>query len=172
MKLKDIILYIIGISTFVYVSLILSNTQARLEKSISDVSKTEYNSIQLEQTKIRYEYSSKILLSNSTRKNIAFLIGTMMIILGTILVISKIESTIDTKITTLENAKFNLTTTSPGVFVIFLGTIIVITTILKSDTYNFKDNPITTKTEYKKEPLKKNNNTDGKKSVNSLIKIN
>ena len=149
MNKKDYILYLIGISVFIYVSIILSNTQNSLQENITAKKEIVNKIPQLEQTIIRYDYMSKVLLSNATRKNIAFLIGTMMSLLGTILIISKIESSINANVDTFEKAKFQITTTSPGVFVVLLGGLIIIATIMKSDSYEFSDNPITTSTETK-----------------------
>ncbi|MDH7911337.1 hypothetical protein [Winogradskyella sp. SYSU M77433] len=164
MSKKDMLLYVIGIGVFFYVSLILSNTQNSLRENIT-INRKLINEIpQLEQTVIRYDYMSKVLLSNSTRKNIAFLIGTMMSILGTILIISKIESSVNSSVDTFEKAKFQITTTSPGVFVVFLGGIIVITTILKSDKYEFSDSPLTT-TEYE---TKKTSDLNNDLDIDSL----
>ncbi|GAB5476353.1 MAG: hypothetical protein Mars2KO_44520 [Maribacter sp.] len=142
MSKKDKFLYSLGIVIFIFVSFILLRTQLSLENKISNQIELKNNIPQLEQTMLRYEYSSKILLSNATRKNIAFLIGTMMVVLGTILIISKIESSIDAKVDTIEKAKVHITTSSPGVFIVLLGTIIVVATILKSDSYQFEDYPI------------------------------
>jgi len=149
MSKKDVLLYIIGISVFIFISIILTRTQVSLQQNIIYQKEILNKSPHLEQTLLRYDFLSKVLLSNATRKNIAFLIGTMMIVLGTILIISRIESSINANMDTFEKAKFQITTSSPGVFVVLLGTIIVITTVLKSDFYEFKDEPITTEEEFK-----------------------
>ena len=172
MKKQDILLYIIGLSIFGFVSFILVKTQYSLQRDLSSGIQLENKIPQLEQTKIRYEYLSKILLANTIRKNIAFLIGVMMIILGTILIISRIKSDIRAQVDLVKTDKFHITTTSPGVFIVLLGTIIVVTTVLKSDVYKVEDSPLKT-TSNREEPMNNTNqNADDTTSIDSSINYN
>jgi hypothetical protein len=89
---------------------------------------------------MRYEFAGKVLISNSTRINLSFLIGSIMCILGTMIVIRK------ARVDTLEasggdeNISFSIKTTSPGIFLALLGTIILICSIVFKDEYNITDN--------------------------------
>lgn len=161
MNKKDIFLYTVGISIFIFISILTLKSINKLESEISSRIELKSNSPQIEQAILRYDYMSKALLSNSSRKNIAFLVGSMMIILGTILIISKIESSVNANIDTLEKAKFQIRTSSPGIFIVFLGTIIIITVVLKGNSYSINDSPIkttveetVTKTQPKKDTVK------------------
>lgn len=159
MNKKNLFLYSFGVLTFIFFCFVIVNGQNNFREDIKlgDFEVAETENPQLIQTILRYDLAGKILLANSSRKNIAFLIGTLMAIFGSLLVISKIESTIDANIDTFDKAKFNITTTSPGVFIVFLGTIIILVTIFMRDSYSVNDGPIPVPNDKKKVSVKRAN---------------
>ncbi len=144
MSKKDKFLYSFGVLTFAFFCFVIVNAQNALREDIkSNVTEIRSQKPLLAPTFLRYELAGKILLVNSSRKNIAFLIGTLMTVFGSLLVISKIESYIDANVDTFDKAKIKITTTSPGVFIVFLGTVIILVTIFMKDSYKVEDGPIT-----------------------------
>lgn len=139
---EDLLLYIITICLLFFLGWYFKSTQEQLVSSIDyrlDHIKTEEIKI-LEAAKMRYEFAGKVLISNSTRTNLSFLIGSIMCLLGTLIIIRK------ARVDTLEasggdeNLSFSIKTTSPGIFLAVLGTMILIFSITFKDKYTVTDN--------------------------------
>ena len=139
---EDLLLYVITICLLCFLGWYFNKSQEQLISSIDyrlDHIKTENIQI-LEAAKMRYEFSGKVLISNSTRTNLSFLIGSVMCLLGTLIIIRK------ARVDTLEASggdeklSFSIKTTSPGVFLALLGTVILIFSITFKDKYTITDN--------------------------------
>ena len=143
---------VIGISIFFFIAekrqtqLIIeaytNEIGADLKLSENDSIELSYYKAQTQMNNKLIGYSSRSIVAASTLKYTAFLIGMVMVFLGSIMIIrgirtapSEIEG--DFK----ENVKFKVLSSSPGVIISFLGAAILITAILKDsgvDLTNFQ----------------------------------
>jgi len=88
----------------------------------------------------RYEQGARILLTTSTRKNTGFLVGTLLAFMGCIIVVRRVRRMpITADFAATEKAKLKVITSSPGVFITLLGTIIIMSTILRYDSFDVND---------------------------------
>ena len=97
-------------------------------------------------TAMRYQQGSITTAALSTRKNLGFMVGTIIAIIGCIVVIRGVREIlpIEAKGALKDRAEIALTTSSPGVFIVFMGSIIILATVLTSgDRPELKDEPIT-----------------------------
>ena len=151
---EDVILYIFGIGIMIFIGFFLIQSQKNLELNIvhSDIrtdkevatGKTEAPSQTINPdvsiTKFRYQYASKILLSNSTRKNIAFLVGTLLTIFGCMIIIRGVrDSPFEGEVDAFERAKVKIKASSPGIVVVLCGTLILVLSIMVKDVYEIQD---------------------------------
>ena len=106
--------------------------------------KTDFLRAQLVLIHRRYQFASKISRYNTILRQIGFLIGTLLVVLGTMIVIRGVrDSNIDLEIKGLERAKIKFTTSSPGIFLAFIGSLVIIVTIIKGGATSFDDDGIT-----------------------------
>jgi hypothetical protein len=92
----------------------------------------------------RYEFSTRFARANAFVKYIGFMVGTLLTILGTMIVIRGVrESAITTEIEAAQKARVKFITSSPGIFIVFAGTLIIMSTVLKTSESNLKDDGIT-----------------------------
>jgi hypothetical protein len=88
----------------------------------------------------RYQHGARILLTTSTRKNTGFLVGTMLALLGCIIVVRRVRKMpITADFAASERAKLRVITSSPGVFVTLLGALIILSTIIRYDSFEIAD---------------------------------
>ena len=88
----------------------------------------------------RYQHGARTLLTTSTRKNTGFLVGTMLALLGCIIVVRRVRKMpITADFGASERAKFRVITSSPGVFVTLLGALIILSTIIRYDSFEIAD---------------------------------
>jgi hypothetical protein len=83
------------------------------------------------------EYLTKAILSSSARKNAGFLVGTLLALMGCIIIFRRIRqmpATID-----IGALKTNLVSSSPGIIIVVLGSLIILATIYDADIIDFKD---------------------------------
>ena len=79
----------------------------------------------------RYEFGARAQHTNSLIKYIGFMVGTLLAILGAVVVVKGVrDGPIGFEAEGLERAKIKFTASSPGVFLAFIGGGIVMTTIL------------------------------------------
>jgi hypothetical protein len=83
--------------------------------------------------KKRYDLGSQLVIANMTRKNIGFLIGTLLALLGCIIVVRRIRNMPLSASGNVSGQSFSLLTASPGVLLVVMGSIMIIATILRSD---------------------------------------
>jgi|GEM_PF-2122985 len=151
---EDVILYIFGIGIMIFIGFFLIQSQKNLELNIvhNDIrtdkevaaEKTETLPQAINPnvsiTKFRYQYASKILLSNSTRKNIAFLVGTLLTIFGCMIIIRGVrDSPFEGEVDAFERAKVKIKASSPGIVVVLCGTLILVLSIMVKDVYEIQD---------------------------------
>ncbi|MBC6989591.1 MULTISPECIES: hypothetical protein [Hymenobacter] len=88
----------------------------------------------------RYEYGARFEHTNSLIKYIGFMVGTLLAILGAVVVVKGVrDSPIGFEAEGLERARIKFTASSPGVFLAFIGGSIIITTIVHGIAANVED---------------------------------
>lgn len=84
----------------------------------------------------RYDMGAQLVMADVTRKNIGFLIGTLLSLLGCVIIVRRIRRMPVSASGTVSGQQINLLTSSPGVLLVVVGSIMIIATILKSsDVY-------------------------------------
>jgi hypothetical protein len=141
---EDAFLYLVTIGLLCFLGWYFHLSQQQMISKIDyklDHINTEEIKI-LEAAKMRYEFAGKVLISNSTRINLSFLIGSVMCLLGTLLVIRKarMDSFEASGSDNSKNLLFSIKTTSPGIVLAILGTVILICSIAIKDEYYITDN--------------------------------
>ena len=95
---------------------------------------------QLAQIRSRHQYATKVLLSSSTRKNTGFLVGTLLAFMGCIIIIRRVRKMpAHLEWEGLGEHKLKFLSSSPGLIITLLGSIIILATILHSDRINLQD---------------------------------
>jgi hypothetical protein len=142
--IEDVMLYVFGIGIMVFLGFFLIQAQEQLNLQVPN--NTKGNCVEnsrdpnVQITQLKYDYAGKILLSNSTRKNIAFLVGTILAIFGCMIVIRGVrESPIEGELSAFEKAKIKVKTSSPGIFIVLCGCVIVALSIFVKDKYDIQD---------------------------------
>lgn len=159
---EDLFLYLTLILVIAFSSWFLSesheNTQDRLQpkteanifldeikrieasdKNAADKNYLAYLQAQSNLNKKRYDLASQTLIANLTRKNIGFLIGTILSLIGCIVIVRRIRNMSLEAEGNVSEAKLKFLSASPGVLLVFFGSIIVTATILRTDEINVKD---------------------------------
>jgi hypothetical protein len=91
----------------------------------------------------RYNQAGEILISGIYTKYLGFFTGMILSIVGAVFIISKLkENTSSLEGTVNEQIKFKLISSSPGIVFGILGTILMITTIIKTVESNVTDAPL------------------------------
>ncbi len=139
---EDLFLYVITICVLIFLAWYFHISQQQLISSIDyKLEHINADKIQiLEAAKMRYEFAGKVLISNSTRINLSFLIGSIMCLLGTLIVIRKARVDNLEASGGNENLSFSIKTSSPGIFLAILGTLILTFSIAFKDEYSITDN--------------------------------
>lgn len=91
-----------------------------------------YLRAQMGMTAMRYQQASISTAALSTRKNLGFVVGTIVLIFGCIIIIRGVRDDIGFTGNLSQVAKAKLTSSSPGVFVVLIGGAIVLSSILTS----------------------------------------
>lgn len=113
----------------------------------------------------RYNQAGEILVSGIYTKYLGFFTGMILAIVGAVFIISKLkEDTSNLEGTIDEHVKFKLISSSPGIIFGVLGTLLMITTILKTVESNVTDAPLFLN--YQNVQQEKNNNE--KEALNDL----
>lgn len=166
---EDAVLYVFCALLLVFVGFFFWRTQSKLEETLlnewqkteavapqtsarqppnldmpSTINSPEYYAAYLrtqeEVSSRRYQHGARILLTTSTRKNTGFLVGTMLALLGCIIVVRRVRKMpITADFGGSERAKFRVITSSPGVFVTLLGALIILSTIIRYDSFEIAD---------------------------------
>jgi hypothetical protein len=126
----------------------------------------------------RYKQAGFLLMSRVLTKYLGFFTGMIMAIVGAAFIIAKLsekKTTMDGSVT--DQLKFNIGSSSPGILFGFLGTVLMITTIVSQTEINVKDQPLylnanTIQVADKIEtPADTNNNELDSNLVNELEKV-
>ncbi|MES2797603.1 MAG: hypothetical protein V4683_16670 [Bacteroidota bacterium] len=117
-----------------------NNGQESNEKLIKWVVLTK-----LEQESInrRYNQGGLLLMSRIFVKYLGFFTGMILTILGAVFIVGKLsENTTNMEGSISETAKFKLISSSPGIIFGVLGTILMLSTILKHNDIEVQDSPL------------------------------
>jgi hypothetical protein len=153
---EDVLLYIFCALLLTFMGLFFWTTQNQLEQALNKQQEAEaaisiippsetdaYRAYLHAQTIVsskRYQQGARILLTTSTRKNTGFLIGSLLAFMGCIIVIRRVRKMgITAEGSAGANAQFKVITSSPGLFVALLGTLIILSTIIRYDSFDITD---------------------------------
>lgn len=90
----------------------------------------EWMKAQLQIVSKRYELASRLNVTYAYVKYISFVVGAVLCLLGTIIIFKGVRpSPIEAGMSTDQQIRFKISTSSPGAFMTFLGTAIIITSI-------------------------------------------
>ncbi|QNL22645.1 hypothetical protein HZR84_12055 [Hyphobacterium sp. CCMP332] len=90
----------------------------------------EWMKAQLQIVSKRYELASRLNVTYAYVKYISFVVGAVLCLLGTIVIFKGVRpSPIEAGMSTDQQIRFKISTSSPGAFMTFLGTAIIITSI-------------------------------------------
>jgi hypothetical protein len=170
---EDLFLYLVALGLLIFTGYYFSQSINELGTAIKyDSSRlpAEYT-VLFETSKMRYDFGSKVLLSNAVRTNMSFLLGTIMCLLGTMVVVRRIMTELDAAVKTPEKSELSLKTSSAGLVLAFLGTAIIITAVTAKDRYNINDGTLEASMHQKKVQSSRKSNDTSKTGamIDSLI---
>lgn len=91
----------------------------------------------------RYNAAGASMLSGIYTRYLGFFTGMILAIVGAIFVISKFrENLSNIDMSLAEQMKFRILSSSPGILFAFLGTVLMIVTIIKRSEFAVKDSPL------------------------------
>jgi hypothetical protein len=91
----------------------------------------------------RYSQGGVLLMSRVLTKYLGFFTGMILAIVGAVFIISKLkEDRSEISASFKENVSANIVSTSPGIIFGFLGTVLMLATILQHSEINIKDMPL------------------------------
>lgn len=117
-----------------------SNTSSKVTPEKFDRDYLAYLQAQANLNEQRYELGHQAYITNSTRKNIGFLIGMLLSLIGCIVIVRRIRNMDISAEGSAVGNQLKFATASPGVMMILLGSIIILTTILRTDKVTVTDN--------------------------------
>ncbi|MCZ4410521.1 hypothetical protein O3Q51_17015 [Cryomorphaceae bacterium 1068] len=117
------------------------STDIKFDKS--DRIEVAYFKAQVQQTNRIAGHSSRGLVASSSIKFVGFLIGVVMVFLGSIMIIRGIRNmptVVDGSLN--DQAKISIISSSPGVIYSVLGVVVILSTVLSTSNIGFTVNPI------------------------------
>jgi hypothetical protein len=87
----------------------------------------------------RYNLGAQLIVANMTRKNIGFLIGTLLSLLGCVVIVRRIRNMSVSASGNVSGQQMSLNTASPGILLALLGSIMIIATIVRGDEVRVDD---------------------------------
>jgi hypothetical protein len=125
----------------------LSLLEQSNEKTLADDTKLDYtrwktlSTLEASSLQLRYRQASVLLMFNVWTRYLGFVTGMILALVGSSFILGKLREP-DSKIDTSSSSwKFSLTTASPGLMLTLLGTILMITTLIKTFEVNVSDGP-------------------------------
>lgn len=122
----------------------ITNEDIGVPKIYPDDAELEYMmKTYLHTTKVRYNFANKILISGNIRRNAAFLIGAVCLLIGCLFILNQVKDS-HTKIdaTFMDKIKASIATSSPGMFMMFIGVIIIVAVIVIGSKVVVNDPPL------------------------------
>jgi hypothetical protein len=156
---EDLILYAFGAVLLTMFWIMFTDVQLREEKiaatratsalagwapTNSEDLRLAHMKAQLSLSSMRYEQALRTSAGISARRNFGFLIGAILTLLGSVIAVrgARGSSAVDAQLEAKDYAKVKITTTSSGAFIVLLGTVIVLATVLNNDHVRVEDHGI------------------------------
>lgn len=147
---EDAVLYIILATVIAFVAVFFRASNDRLEsKLLSDAVVSapsipsgfadDFIDAQVYLVNLRYRQAAFALYSKTVRRNAAFLVGTLLALVGALMIVRRIEGTATTITGEGGGVKANLAARSPGIVLAVLGTIIVVVTVATKEPVEVED---------------------------------
>jgi hypothetical protein len=102
----------------------------------------------------KYDFATKALALNSMRNNVLFMVGSVLCLLGTMIVVRKLREPVEVGANN-GGVSFTLKTSSLGVYLVLIGFLMLITPVLIKDHYAITEGG----TEMRTEPNFDNNSS-------------
>jgi hypothetical protein len=143
---EDILLYITFLALLVFIAVYFREARefvfAEIRQKQSESAPADsLESIMLKGNSLKYEFANKVLVSNSTRTNISMMVGTLLCMIGGLFIVRKVRDKIEFN-ASADSVKGELKTTLPGVYIIALGALLLIVSVLSKDKYTINESPI------------------------------
>jgi hypothetical protein len=161
---EDIVLYVIVAIVIAITSWFIITTQERIEEKLKGADNTQvfleafekagaadpsadtatrsyyaYLQAQANLNKKRYDMGSLLVVAGMTRKNMGFLVGMILALLGCVIVVRRIRQMPVEASGNVSGGKVSLITASPGVLLVLMGTAIILATVLRSEEVYVND---------------------------------
>ncbi|HEX2188407.1 MAG TPA: hypothetical protein VHG51_05885 [Longimicrobiaceae bacterium] len=92
----------------------------------------------------RYQHAAASTFSNAARTNVAFLVGTIISLTGCLVIVRRVRETpVEASWDAGTALRSRLTTSSPGIVLASLGTVIIVSTIFADDSVVVEDDGVT-----------------------------
>lgn len=141
---EDILLYITFLALLAFIAVYFREAREFVFTEIKQKQPAQANAVEtmmLSTNAAKYEFANKVLVSNSTRTNITMMVGTLLCMIGGLFIVRKVRDKIEFN-ASAESVKGELKTTLPGVYIIALGTLLLIISVLSKDKYTINDSPV------------------------------
>ncbi len=165
--LEDILLYVIVAGVFLYLGFYFVRISDDLNLQINrnrTAIKQYDNSVEMAQTILRYDFGNNVLVSNSARINMSFMVGSVISVLGAMIIIRRVKTEANMVNGEVKEFKFNFSSNSPGLTVCLFGGVIICLSIVLKDKYTMNDSTGTSQSE-----LNIKENTVASKKLQDII---
>lgn len=109
----------------------------------------------------KYDFATRALALNSMRNNILFMVGSILCLLGTMIVVRRLRDSVEAGLDH-GNVAFSFKTSSPGVYLAVLGFLLLLMPLVLKDEYSITEGG--TEIKYEK-PYNGNKTTDDGKGI-------
>lgn len=138
--IEDVILYLIIIGLLFFIGSYLNTHTNTISRPLTEMHHDSLDVFELKEYQLRYDFASRALLTNTSRINMSFMIGSILTILGGLIIIRRVrKESFRAEGESPDGSKFNLESNSPGLIICLLGAIIICISILAKDKYEIRD---------------------------------
>ena len=140
--IEDVVLYIVMIGVLLFMGSFLNKQSELISSPLTELNTNErLDFTKLTAVQLRYDFASRVLVTNTGRSNLSFLIGSILCILGGLIIVRRVRTESSSLSGGSENLKLSLQSNSPGLIVVVIGAIIVCFSIYFKDKYEMRDGP-------------------------------
>ncbi len=139
---EDILLYVIIAGVFIYLGFYFVGISDDLNAQILSgrTKLKDYPATpEMIQIILRYDFGNNVLVSNSARINMSFMIGSVLAVLGGLIIVRRVKTEANKASGGNEHFKFDFSSNSPGLAVCALGVVIICLSIVYKDKYSMTD---------------------------------
>ncbi len=125
-----------------------SNLREKIETTLSprpvgaEVVQQSLLLLEAEAMERRYQQASALLLSRIWTRQLTFMTGMVLAFLGAVFILGKLSETRTDANLGMEQVKAAISSSSPGLIMVFFGTVLIALTILVQPTIEVQDRPI------------------------------